>query len=66
MTAVKHPITPGRPLLRCQRTPGALGNPALREADRDDLVGRLMAARRAVRDAKQGADLKAEAAAHKR
>ena len=42
-----------------------MANPGLDEAQRSDLVGRPMKARRAVRDAKQNADLKAEAAAHK-
>jgi hypothetical protein len=42
-----------------------MANPALGEAERSDLVHRLMAARRAVRDAKQSTDHKAEAAAHK-
>jgi hypothetical protein len=40
-------------------------NPNLDEAVRTDLVGRLMAARRAVRNAKMPADREAEAAAHK-
>jgi hypothetical protein len=39
-------------------------NPALGEAQRSDLVHQLMAARRAVRDAKRSADLEA-AAAHR-
>jgi hypothetical protein len=42
-----------------------LANPGLKEAERTELVGRLMAARRAVRDAKQAADREAEVAAHK-
>ncbi len=42
-----------------------MANPDLDEADRADLVGRLMAARRAVRDAKATADRDAEAAAHR-
>jgi hypothetical protein len=42
-----------------------MANPKLDEAERAGLVGRLMKARRAVRDAKRSADLKAEAAAHK-
>ena len=41
-----------------------MANPNLDEAVRADLVHRLMTARRAVRDAKQGADRKAEAVAH--
>ena len=42
-----------------------MAKPGLDEAERAGLVGRLMTARRAVRDAKRSADLKAEAAAHK-
>ena len=42
-----------------------MANPKLDEAERAGLVRRLMNARRAVRDAKRSADLKAEAAAHK-
>ena len=42
-----------------------MANPKLDEAERAGLVGRLMKARRAVRDAKRSADLKAEAVAHK-
>ncbi len=41
-----------------------MANPDLDEAKRADLVSRLMAARRAVRDAKKAADRDAEAAAH--
>jgi hypothetical protein len=40
-------------------------NPGLDEAERTDLIGRLMRARRAVRDAKRSDDLEAESAAHK-
>ena len=42
-----------------------MANPKLNEAERADLVGRLMAARRAVRDAKKANDPDAEAAAHR-
>jgi hypothetical protein len=42
-----------------------MANPELDESERADLVRRLGAARRSVRDAKQSADLKAEVAAHK-
>jgi hypothetical protein len=41
-----------------------MANPGLDEAERADLVGRLMAARRAVRDAKQSADRERESAEH--
>jgi hypothetical protein len=43
-----------------------MANPNLAEGMRADLVDRLMAARRAVRDAKLVNDPKAEAAAHRR
>jgi hypothetical protein len=42
-----------------------MANPGLDEEERTALVGRLMSARRAVRDAKRSADFEAEAAAHK-
>ena len=42
-----------------------VANPGLDEAERTVLVGRLMAARRAVSDAKKEADREAEGAAHK-
>ena len=42
-----------------------MANPGLDEVKRADLVGRLMAARRAVRDAKKESDREAEGAAHK-
>jgi hypothetical protein len=40
-------------------------NPALDETERTDLDGRLMTARRDVRDAKRSAGVQAEAVAHK-
>jgi hypothetical protein len=42
-----------------------MANPGLDEEEQTDLVGRLMRARRAVREAKRSADLEAEPAAHK-
>jgi hypothetical protein len=42
-----------------------MANPGLNDGERAGLVHQLMAARRAVRDAKQNADLKAEVTAHK-
>ena len=42
-----------------------MANPGLDEAERADLVSRLMAARRAVRDARKAADPDAEATAHR-
>ncbi|MEH2545609.1 hypothetical protein V1283_002254 [Bradyrhizobium sp. AZCC 2262] len=42
-----------------------MAKPSLDEVKRADLVGRLMTARRAVRDAKKAADPEAEATAHR-
>jgi hypothetical protein len=42
-----------------------LANPGLDAEERTDLVGQLMRARRAVRDAKRRADFEVETAAHK-
>jgi hypothetical protein len=42
-----------------------MANPGLGEAERADLVHRLMSARRAVRDAKRDDDREAEAKAHR-
>jgi hypothetical protein len=61
---VKHSVTPDG---RCFAVRGRLwrmANPDLDEVERADLVGRLMAARRSVRDAKKRANREAEAAAH--
>lgn len=41
-----------------------MSNPALTPAERETLVGQLMDARRAVRDAKRNGDADAEAQAH--
>jgi hypothetical protein len=41
-----------------------MANPDLDEAEQADLVGKLIVARRAVRDAKKAADREAEAASH--
>ena len=61
---MKHPVTPdGRYFVvrgRLWRT----ANPGLGEAERADLVGRLMEARRAVGGARKAADPDAEATAH--
>jgi hypothetical protein len=42
-----------------------MANPVSTRLSEADLVGRLMGARRAVRDAKKAADLEAEATAHR-
>jgi hypothetical protein len=62
---VNHPVTPDGRYFVVRGRLWRMANPKLDEAERAGLVGRLMKARRAVRDAKRSADLKAEAAAHK-
>jgi hypothetical protein len=62
---VKHPVTPDGRYFVVRGRLWRMANPELDEAERADLVRRLGAARRAVRDAKLSADLKAEGAAHK-
>jgi hypothetical protein len=62
---VKHPVTPDGRYFVVRGRLWRMANPDLDEADRADLVGRLMLARRAVRDAKAMADRDAEAAAHR-
>ena len=62
---MKHPVTPDGRYFVVRGRLLRMANPGLEEAQRSDLVGRLMKARRAVRDAKRTADLKAVAAAHK-
>jgi recombinational DNA repair protein RecR len=62
---VKHPVTPDGRYFVVRGRLWRMANPALDEAERADLVGRLMAARRAVRHAKTAADLEAEATAHR-
>jgi hypothetical protein len=62
---MKHPLTPDGRYFVVRGRLWRMANPALGEAKRSDLVHRLMASRRAVRDAKHKNDLKVEAAAHK-
>jgi hypothetical protein len=62
---VKHPVTPDGRYFVVRGRLWRMANPGLDESERADLVRRLMTARRAVRDAKLSADLKAEVAAHK-
>jgi hypothetical protein len=62
---VQHPATPDGRYFVVRGRLWRMAKPNLDEADRNELVRRLMAARRAVRDAKQGTDFKAEVAAHK-
>jgi hypothetical protein len=65
VTVVKHPVTLDGRYFVVRGRLWRMANPAFDDRERSVLVGRLMAARRAVRDAKQGANLKAEAGAHK-
>jgi hypothetical protein len=60
---VKHPVTPDGRYFVVRGRLWRMANPGLDEAERADLVQRLMTARRAVRGAKQAADREAEAAA---
>lgn len=60
-----HPVTPDGRYFVVRGRLWRMANPALDKEERTALVGRLMRARRAVRDAKRSADLEAEAAAHK-
>jgi len=60
---VKHPVTPDLRYFVIRGRLWHMANSDREEAERADLVGRLMAARRAVRDAKKRADREAEAAA---
>jgi hypothetical protein len=62
---VQHPVTPDGRYFVVRGRLWRMANPALGEELRSKLVHRLMAARRAVRDAKRSADLQAEAVAHK-
>jgi hypothetical protein len=62
---VQHPVTPDGRYFVVRGRLWRMVNPGLDEAERTELVGRLMAARRAVRDAKKEADREAEGAAHK-
>jgi hypothetical protein len=65
MTAVKHPVTPDGRYFVVRGRLWRMANPGLGDAQRAAFFKGLMTARRAVRDAKQDADFKAEAAAHK-
>ena len=62
---MKHPVTPDGRYFVVRGRLWRMANPDLGEAQRGDLVYRLMTARRAVRDAKQDDDREAEAKAHR-
>jgi len=62
---VKYPVTPDGRYFVVRGRLWRMANPDLGSDERATLVRRLMAARRAVRGAKQAADADAEAAAHR-
>lgn len=62
---MKHPVTPDGRYFVVRGRLWRMAKPGLAEAKRDNLVHRLMAGRRAVREAKRDADHEFEAAAHK-
>jgi hypothetical protein len=62
---VKHPRTPDGRYFVVRGRLWRMADPGLGETEREDLVHRLMAARRAVRDARQDSDREAEAEAHR-
>ncbi|WP_208024799.1 hypothetical protein [Bradyrhizobium sp. 1(2017)] len=62
---MKHPVTPDGRYFVVRGRLWRMANPDLAEDERAALVKRLMAARRAVRDAKADKDLDREAAAHR-
>jgi hypothetical protein len=62
---VKHPVTPDGRYFVVRGRLWRMAKPGLDEAERAELVGRLMEARRAVRGARKIADLDAEATAHR-
>jgi len=62
---MKHPVTPDGRYFVVRGRLWRMANPAIDEAERAAVVGRLMAARRAVREAKQSANREDEAAARK-
>ncbi len=56
LCVVKHPVTPDGHYFVVRGRLSRMANSNLDEVTRDHLVARLMAARRAVRDAKRAAD----------
>jgi len=62
---VKHPVTPDERYFVVRGRLWRMANPDLDARKKTELVRRLMAARRAVRDAKARGDPAAEAAAHR-
>jgi hypothetical protein len=62
---MKHKVTPDGRYFVVRGRLWRMANPSLAEAEREDLIAKLMAARRSVRQAKRGNDREGEAAAHK-
>ena len=62
---MKYPVTPDGRYFVVRGRLWRMANPSLGEAERTGLVGHLMKARRAVRDAKRSVAPEPEAAAHK-
>lgn len=62
---MKHPVTPDGRYFVVRGRLWRMANPDLAEDERASLVKRLMAARRAVRDAKADNDVDREVAAHR-
>lgn len=62
---MKHPVTPDGRYFVVRGRLWRMANPDLADDERASLVKRLMAARRAVRDAEADKDPDAEAAAHR-
>jgi len=62
---MKHPVTPDGRYFVVRGRLWRMANSDLAEEERSELVKRLMAARRAVREAKAGKDPDAEVAAHR-
>ena len=60
-----HPITPDGRYFVVRGRLWRMTNPGLDQIEQADLVHRLMAARRAVRDAKKATDPEAEVKAHR-
>ncbi|WP_426612860.1 hypothetical protein [Bradyrhizobium sp. McL0616] len=62
---MKYPVTPDGRYFAVRGRLWRMTDPAINEEERSKLTKQLMAARRAVRDAKAEADADAEAAAHR-
>lgn len=62
---MKYPVAPDGRYFAVRGRLWRMANPGLEEAERSKLTKRLMAARRAVREAKASEDQEAEAAAHR-